>query len=259
MKRMTIDQIVYTAAVAALFIASTPLRALESDETIDASLKQTYVYRTYLKDDTIHVATKDGVVTLTGTVSDKAHRGMAQDTAECLPGVVRVDNKLETKAEVDAENADAWMSKKVKLALLFHRNVSVADTTVEVKDGVVTLTGSATSKAQKELTAKYAGDIEGVTSVKNMMTVVEVVEPSERTAGEKLDDASITALVKSAMLTHKSTSAVSTKVVTRNGKVMLTGIAENDAEKALVTELVSDIQGVTSVKNEMTVKTVVAK
>jgi len=49
------------------------------------------------------------------------------------------------------------------------------------------------------------------------------------------------------------------KVVTRNGKVMLTGIADNDAEKALVTELVSDIQGVTSVKNEMTVKTVVTK
>jgi len=259
MRRKTIDQIVYTAAVAALFIAAAPLRAMESDQAIDASLKQTYVYRTYLKEDDIKVATKDGVVTLTGTVADKSHRVLAQDTAECLAGVTRVDNQLATKAEEDADNADAWMAKKVKLALLLHRNVSVANTTVEVKDGVVTLTGAASSTAQKELTGKYASDIEGVTEVKNDMTVAEAVEPAERTAGEKLDDASITALVKSALLTHRSTSAVNTKVTTRNGKVMLTGIAENEAEKSLVSELVGDIQGVTSVQNQMTVKNVITK
>jgi len=248
MKRKSIDQIVYTAAVAALFFAGTPLLAMESDEAIDASLKQTYVYRTYLKDDSINVATKDGVVTLTGTVADKASRDLAQDTAECLPGVVRVDNQLDTKAEAEAENADTWMSRKIKLALLFHSNVSIANTTVEVKDGVVTLSGEATSMAQKDLTSQYAGDIDGVVEVKNLMTVTETPEPSERTYGEKIDDASVTALVKSALLTHRSTSAVNTKVATRNGQVMLTGIAENDAEKSLVTKLVGGIHGVTSVK-----------
>jgi osmotically-inducible protein OsmY len=34
----------------------------------------------------------------------------------------------------------------------------------------------------------------------------------------------------------------------------LTGVAKNDAEKSLVTKLVTDIQGVTSVKNQMTVE-----
>ncbi len=259
MKRKSIHQSVYTAAVAALFIASTPLGALESDQTIDASLKQTYVYRTYLKDDIIHVATKDGVVTLTGTVADRSNRDLAQDTAECMTGVIRVDNQLETKAEADAESADVWMSRKVKLALLFHRNVSIANTTVEVKDGVVTLSGEAASKAQKELTGQYAGDIDGVVEVNNLMTVAETVEPAERTEGEKIDDASVTALVKSALLTHRSTRAVNTKVATRNGKVMLTGIAENEAEKTLVTKLVGDLQGVTSVRNQMTVKNIITK
>ncbi len=259
MKRKTIDQIVYTAAVATLLIAAAPLRAIESDEAIDASLKQTYVYRTYLKDDIIKIATKDGVVTLTGTVANKANRDLAQDTAECLPGVVSVDNQLDTRAEADAESADSWMSRKIKLALLFHKNVSIANTTVDVKDGVVTLSGEATSMAQKDLTSQYAGDIEGVVAVKNLMTVKETPEPEERTYGEKIDDASVTALVKSALLTHRSTSAVKTKVATRNGQVMLTGIAENDAEKSLVTKLVSGIQGVTSVKNQMTVKNIITK
>jgi osmotically-inducible protein OsmY len=199
------------------------------------------------------------VVTLTGTVTDKASRDLAQDTAECLPGVRRVDNQLDTKAEANAESADAWMSKKIQLALLFHRNVSVANTSVDVKDGVVTLSGEASSIAQKDLTSQYAGDIDGVVEVKNLMTVKEIPELAERTHAEKIDDASITALVKSSLLTHRSTSAVNTKVATRNGQVMLTGIAENEAEKSLVTKLVGGIHGVTSVKNQMTVKNVITK
>jgi osmotically-inducible protein OsmY len=55
------------------------------------------------------------------------------------------------------------------------------------------------------------------------------------------------------LATHRSTSSVKTTVVTRDGKVTLTGIAKNDAEKTLVSKLVTDIQGVTDVKNQMTV------
>jgi hyperosmotically inducible periplasmic protein len=74
-----------------------------------------------------------------------------------------------------------------------------------------------------------------------------------RSAGEKLDDASISAQVKTALLTHRSTSSVKTKVETRGGHVTLTGIAGNAAEKSLVSKLVADIRGVTGVNNEMTI------
>jgi osmotically-inducible protein OsmY len=39
----------------------------------------------------------------------------------------------------------------------------------------------------------------------------------------------------------------------------LTGIAKNDAEKSLVTKLTTDINGVTSVINNMTIAVPVAK
>jgi osmotically-inducible protein OsmY len=45
-----------------------------------------------------------------------------------------------------------------------------------------------------------------------------------------------------------------TKVSTTDGAVTLSGVAKNDAEKALVTKLVADIDGVTSVINNMTVE-----
>ena len=254
MKRKAMYRLAFAVAAAAVFVTSAPLRASETDDRIESSFKKTYVYKTYLKDDAIKTEAKEGVVTLTGTVAEESHKALAQETVASLPGVTRVDNQLATKAEVAAENADTWIGRKVKLALLFHRNVSAGKTTVEVKDGIVTLKGEASSTAQKELTTEYAKDIEGVKEVKNEMTVAATPEPAERTAGEKMDDASVTAQVKTALLTHRSTSSIKTKVETRDGEVTLTGIAKNAAEKSLVTKLVTDIQGVTSVKNEMTVE-----
>jgi osmotically-inducible protein OsmY len=247
------------AMVAAVFAINAPLRASETDEKIKSSFEKTYVYKTYLKDDSIKTEVKDGIVTLTGTVADESHKTLAGETVANLSGVARVDNKLETKADVAADKADTWIGRKVKLTLLFHRNVNAHKTTVEVTDGIVTLKGEASSTAQKELTAEYAKDIEGVKEVKNELTVAPAPEPAERSAGEELDDASITAQVKTALSIHRSTSSIKTKVETRKGVVTLTGIAKNAAEKSLVTKLINDIHGVTSVKNRMTVAKVVTK
>lgn len=242
------------AVISATFAASAPVLASESDDQIESSFEESYVYTTYLKDASINTEVKDGAVTLTGSVAEESHKTLAQDTVASLPGVISVDNQLETAEEIQAANADAWIGRKVKMTLFFHRNVNASATTVEVKDGVVILTGDASSIAQKELTSEYAQDIEGVTSVRNEMNVVAAPETAERTEDEKMDDASITAQVKSALSTHRSTSSISAKATTRDGEVTLTGIANNDAEKALVSKLVTDIQGVTSVKNEMTVQ-----
>ena len=259
MKRKAMYYLAFAATAATIIVTSSPLRASEADERVESSFKKTYVYMKYLKDDAFRAEAKNGVVTLVGTVSDESHKALAQDTAASMPGVTSVDNKLVTKAEVAADNSDTWIGRKIKLALLFHRNVNYGNTTVEVKDGVVTLKGEASSIAQKELTAEYAKDIEGVKSVKNEMTVKATPEPESRTVGEKIDDASVTAQVRTALSTHRSTSSMKTKVETRNGEVTLTGVAKNEAEKSLVSKLVTDIQGVTSVKNLMTVEEVKTK
>ena len=253
MNQYTKYPVVFAAAVAAVLLTSAPARASDTDDRIESSFKKSYVYGTYLKDDSIKVEAKNGAVTLTGTVGEEYHRALAQDTAESLPGVTHVDNRLATKAEVAAENADAAIGRKVTRSLLFHRNVNASKTGVEVKDGVVTLRGEASSMAQKELTGEYAGDIEGVREVKNAMSVATAPKPPERTAAMKMDDASITAQVKSALFVHHSTNSVKTRVETRSGEVRLTGIAKNAAEKSLVTKLETYIQGVTGVKNEITV------
>jgi len=240
--------------VAALVGSSTPLRASETDSRIESSFKKTYVYKTYLKDEHIKISSKDGAVTLSGAVADATHKPMAQDVAEALPGVTSVDNRITVEGDQPAEGSDTWISMKVKAALLYRRNVSGTKTEVYVKDGVVTLKGVAASQAQKDLTTEYAKDIDGVKGVENEITLSTSLATPNETGGEKVDDASITAQVKGSLLAHRSTSMLKTKVTTNDGVVTVSGQAKNEAEKALVTKLVTDINGVQSVVNNMSIE-----
>jgi osmotically-inducible protein OsmY len=241
-------------AVAALVGSSTPLRASETDDRIESSFTKSYVYRTYLKDEHIKISSKDGAVTLSGDVYNETHKPMAQDTAEALPGVKSVDNRIEIKGDRPAENSDTWVSMKVKTALVFHRNVNAHKTEVSVKDGIVTLKGEAANQAQKDLTTEFAKDVDGVKSVNNEMTVAANPEKPGETMGEKIDDASVTAQVKMTLLSHRSTGVLRTKVETNDGVVTLAGQARNAAEKDLATKVVEDVHGVKSVVNNMTIE-----
>lgn len=249
----------FSLALGTLLLTSVSLFASDTDDRIESAAQKSYVFKTYLLHDSVKTEAKDGVVTLTGTVADASHKSLAENTVENLPGVTRVDNQLKLKGESPAEHSDGWLSTKVKTTLLFHRNVSASKTDVYVKDGVVSLRGEAVNLAQRELAEEYAKDVEGVKEVKNEMTIAKTPSLQTDPPVERIDDASITAQVRASLRAHRSTSALKTKVQTVDGVVTVSGPAKNEAEKSLVTKLVSDINGVVKVVNNMTVGLPVAK
>lgn len=240
-------------AAAALLMLSMPVYASEMDSRIESTARQSYVFTTYLQGDDIRIASQDGVVTLTGIVADYDNKSLAQETVAGLPGVVRVDNRLEVRGASPTANSDAWIRNKVKNTLLFHRSVNAGTTVVDVKDGIVTLRGDALSGAQRDLTAEYARDVEGVKGVNNEMTVAQAPDKPQ-TVGAKIDDASITAQVKMTLLYHRSTSAVNTKVETKDGVVTMYGKTGSAAEKDLAGKFAGDVNGVKVVNNRMTIE-----
>jgi len=164
---------------------------------------------------------------------------------------------------------DALLITKVKSTLLSHRSVNAVSTEVFAENGTVTLSGQATSKAQRDLASEYTRDVEGVKKVKNEMTVATAaMKPGEKSLGEKLDafterfsaftesidDSFISGLVRTTLLYNRSTSAINTSVDVKDGMVRLGGKARNEAEKELATKLVSDVHGVKTVVNDMTVE-----
>jgi osmotically-inducible protein OsmY len=244
--------------VLSAFIAVLPVAVIgdpATDRKIEDAAAGSYNFRTVLEKQ-VRVKADDGIVTLTGTVLDREQKALAEDTVRNLPGVTGVKNELEVTTQ-NAERSDGWIALKIRSVLLLRANVSAVNTDVSVRDGHVTLTGLADTAEQKDLTGAYARDVEGVKGVKNEI----VIQPSapnpllnkERTVGETIDDSSITAQVKYALLTNRSTSAVKTDVETRNGEVVIRGLARTDAEKDLVSKLAQSVRGVRSVDNGMTV------
>jgi osmotically-inducible protein OsmY len=126
-------------------------------------------------------------------------------------------------------------------------------TVVTVQDGALTSHGEASSTAEKDLITEYAKDVDGVKDVKNLMTVA--MKPGEKTMGEDfIDDVSITAMVKTTLLYHRSTSGLNTTVETKDGVVTLGGRVKNAAEKEFAAKIVSDVHGVKEVINDMIIE-----
>ena len=269
----------FGAALASLLLSTGTLFADSAqDHQAEDAFRSSHIYRTQLENANVSIDVNHGVAVLKGTVENDDQRSLADDTARSLPGVERVDNRIRVSNE-PKESSDDWISVKVRSALLFHRNVSASNTHINVHDGVVTLTGTAHSDAEKALAEEYAKDVKGVRRVDNQLQVVTPAEEraehadrhdhnltaderrtagdrmsSDRTAGDRIDDASITAQIKSSLAVRKSTSALHTNVTTRDGVVTLTGEARNGAEKDLVTKIAENIDGVRTVHNEMSIQ-----
>jgi len=61
-----------------IMATSLSLHASETDSRIESSAKNSYIFHTYLKNDAVKVQSKDGIVTLTGDVSDEYHKSLAR-------------------------------------------------------------------------------------------------------------------------------------------------------------------------------------
>jgi len=80
-------------AAVVLLVFSVPVQASKVDDQIISSAKNSYVFKNYLKNDDIKIQSKDGAVTLTGTVSEESHKTLARETVAGLSGVKTVDKR----------------------------------------------------------------------------------------------------------------------------------------------------------------------
>jgi osmotically-inducible protein OsmY len=242
-----------TASALVLMAGGIPALAGQVDHRIEAAARNSYNFKVVLHEDGIKVDSVNGMVTLSGSVAVDFHRALAEETVSDLPGVRGVDNQIVIAGAQPVAASDDWITMKVKSTLAFHKNVSALDTDVHTSVGIVTLTGHANTGAERDLAGEYAKDVDGVMDVHNDIAVRGAPVHHHETLGEKIDDSSITAQIKTTLLFHKSVRTLSTKVITKDGVVSLHGQARTEAEKEKVTRLAEDIKGVKHVNNHMTV------
>jgi osmotically-inducible protein OsmY len=132
------------------------------------------------------------------------------------------------------------------------------DIKVSVDDGTATLTGTVEEDVNKELAQQIALGVNGIKTVDNQIDVEADYSPAtrssqERNFGEVVDDATITATIKSKLLWSKNTEGMEMDVDTTMGRVTLRGSAESDASKALAGRMAVNTHGVVSVDNRLVV------
>ena len=134
------------------------------------------------------------------------------------------------------------------------------DLKVSVDSGKATLTGNVEEGVNKDLAKQIALGVDGIKSVDNQIVVQsDYVAPKRsaaRTYGESMDDAGISAAVKSKLVWSKYTDGMTTEVETKSGKVTLRGTADSAASKEHAKSLAMDTRGVVSVDDQLMVKDV---
>jgi hyperosmotically inducible protein len=144
---------------------------------------------------------------------------------------------------------DSGITMRVKSAFVADPEIKSLDITVETRKGEVQLSGFVDSQAQIDRAVDIARRTPGVATVQNKLDL-----KTPGTVGTKVDDAVITAKVKSAFIRDDSIKALDIAVNTNNGEVQLSGFVANETQVTRATEVARTIEGVKSVDNKMSVK-----
>lgn len=145
---------------------------------------------------------------------------------------------------------DSIVTAKVKTALIENPATKARQINVETKHGVVQLNGFVESAAEKQAAETAAKQVNGVMQVSNNLQL----RSGERTAGAAIDDTTITAKVKAALVGDSRTKAHQVEVKTYNGVVSLGGFVSSEAERQAAAQVAQNVAGVVKVENGVMVK-----
>ncbi|WLQ16335.1 BON domain-containing protein [Hahella aquimaris] len=131
------------------------------------------------------------------------------------------------------------------------------DLKVSVHEGCALLSGKVDQGVSKELAKQIALGVKGIRSVEDQIVVVEDAVPSspmeDRSYGDIIDDVTISAAVKTKLLSCRYADSIAAEVNTTAGKVTLTGTAEDKAAKKFARSVAIHTHGVISVENALVI------
>ncbi|KAA5921435.1 molecular chaperone OsmY [Pantoea sp. Bo_2] len=179
-------------------------------------------------------------------LADESLSQKASQTADSAGS--KIDSSMK---KVDGYMDDSGITAKAKAALVDDDAIKSTDISVKTHSGVVTLSGFVTSQDQAEKAVAVVQKIEGVKSVSDKLHVRD-----SKTSSVKgyAGDAATTSEIKAKLLADDIVPSRNVKVETTDGVVQLSGHVATQAQSDRAESIAKAIEGVKSVKNDLTVK-----
>jgi osmotically-inducible protein OsmY len=190
----------------------------------------------------IAVAVKNGVVTLTGFVRSYTQKWQAESDAKRVAGVVGIANDIEVRLPSASERPDPEIARDAVAALKYELPYSSENIKVIVKNGWITLEGTAEWNYQRTRGEEAVRKLKGVKGVINLITLKPRVTPSE-----------IKAKIEEAFRRNAEIDAQHITVEANGSEVKLTGTVRSWAERREAEEAAWRAPGVTKVDNRITI------
>ena len=158
-------------------LVGTMVACSQTDPGVTTAVKAKLAADDTVKAYKIDVDTKDGVVTLSGTVDTAEAKTRAVEVARTTKGVSSVQDQLAVAPAAVATSGaaepltDAAITATVKTALLADPLSAGLKIDVDTKSAVVTMSGTVATPAEKTRAEEVAKNVPGVNSVVNDLKV----------------------------------------------------------------------------------------
>jgi osmotically-inducible protein OsmY len=152
---------------------------MKSDSEIERDVLEELQWDPDLNAEDIAVSVKDGVVTLAGFTRSYTDRLEAEAAAKRVAGVHAVANDIEVRLPAIDQRPDPDIARDAVAALKSQLPISHDKIKVIVKDGWITLEGSAEWQYQKTTAESAVRKIKGVKGVTNVVQLKPAVQPTD--------------------------------------------------------------------------------
>lgn len=245
--RLRPDSLFLAVAFAVALIAPQLTRAgILEDRAIEDAIEASYVFRSVLTDRSmVQLYVRQGAIEVRGQAADERERALLERTLVNIPQVVRVDNQLFVDSAGRRDHF-RWRAARILAALRIQKDLNVSHVELEAHDGTLDVIGVTTDAAQSERIEARVRALAPGERITNRLRIDAAPVHSAL-----VDDASIVAMIHSAIEALPMEKDPTLRVTSRAGQVVIVGAPATASTVLEMTQCAESIRGVRGVQNQL--------